>query len=185
MVVEDLAAGSAGAGIAHHPEIVGLIAPALVADTHDAFGGHADLFGPDIEGLVIVLIDRDPEPLLGQTEAFGQQAPGERDRIALEVVAEAEVAQHLEKRVMPGRVADVFQIVVLATGPDAFLGRDRALIRPLVKAEKDILELIHPGIGEQQGGIVARHHGTGGHDGVLLGFEVAKESFADSGRFHE
>ena len=35
-----------------------------------------------------------------------------RDR--LEVVAEAEVAQHLEERVVPRRVTDVLEVVVLA-----------------------------------------------------------------------
>jgi hypothetical protein len=44
----------------------------------------------------------------------------------LEVVAEAEVAEHLEEGVVPGRVADVLEIVVLAAGPHAALRADRA-----------------------------------------------------------
>src|SRR3546814_9410999 len=49
------------------------------------------------------------------------ELPGVGDRILLEVVAKAEVAEHLEKRVVPRRVADVLEIVVLATGAHAFL----------------------------------------------------------------
>ena len=44
-----------------------------------------------------------------------------------EIVAKGEVAEHLEKGVMPGRVAHVFQIVVLAAGPYAGLGRGGTL----------------------------------------------------------
>jgi hypothetical protein len=40
----------------------------------------------------------------------------------LEIIAEGKIAQHLEKGMVPGGVADVFQVVVLAPGPDAFLG---------------------------------------------------------------
>ncbi len=47
-------------------------------------------------------------------------------RFALEIVAEAEVAQHLEKRVMPRGVADVLQIVVLAARTHAALSAGRA-----------------------------------------------------------
>jgi hypothetical protein len=39
----------------------------------------------------------------------------------LEIVAEREVAQHLEEGVVARRVADVFQVVVLAAGAHAFL----------------------------------------------------------------
>ena len=43
------------------------------------------------------------------------------DRLALEVVPEAEVAQHLEKRMVPCGIADILEIVVLAPGPEAAL----------------------------------------------------------------
>ena len=54
------------------------------------------------------------------------QFPGERDGVALEVVAEGEIAQHLEKRVVPPGIADVFEIVVLSARPHAFLRRRSA-----------------------------------------------------------
>ncbi len=67
---------------------------------------------------------------------------------ALEVVAEAEIAQHLEKCVVPGGIADIFQIVVLAAGAHAALRRGRARVVAHFLTEKYILELNHAGVGE-------------------------------------
>ena len=53
---------------------------------------------------------------------------------ALEVVAEGEVAEHLEERMVPARVADVLEIVVLAAGANAFLRRRRARVIALLHA---------------------------------------------------
>jgi len=52
---------------------------------------------------------------------MGKELPGKLDCLALEVVAEAEVAQHLEESVMACGVADVLQVVVLAAGTYAAL----------------------------------------------------------------
>src|SRR3546814_12959307 len=84
---------------------------------------------------------------------------GEFDRRLLEVVAEGEVAEHLEKGVVPGGVADVLEIVVLAAGADAFLRGGRAPVGPRLRAGEDVLELHHAGIGEEKRWIVARQLG--------------------------
>src|SRR3546814_13192825 len=78
------------------------------------------------------------------------ELPGVGDRILLEVVAKAEVAEHLEKRVVPRRVADVLEIVVLATGAHAFLRAGSARVGTLVLPGEHVLELHHAGVGEQQ-----------------------------------
>jgi hypothetical protein len=58
VVVEDLAARAAGAGVGHHPEVVGLVLLALVvADADHALGRQADFLGPDVVGLVVVDVD--------------------------------------------------------------------------------------------------------------------------------
>ena len=67
VVVENFGARAARAGVAHHPEIVRGVARALVvADADHALGRHADLLGPDVVGLVVLGIHRDPELVLGQ-----------------------------------------------------------------------------------------------------------------------
>jgi hypothetical protein len=164
MVVEDLAARSAGAGVAHHPEVVRLIAGALVvADAHHPLGRQANLLDPDIECFVVLGIHRGPQLVGRQLEAHGQQLPREGDRILFEVVAEAEVAEHLEERVVARGVAPVLEVVVLAAGADALLRGGRARVGPLARSRGTRPELVHAGVGEQQRRVVARHHRRAGH----------------------
>ena len=65
------------------------------------------------------------------------------NRFALEVVAKAEIAEHFEKSMMPGRVADILQIIVFAAGAHAALCARGARIIARFLAEKHILELHH------------------------------------------
>ena len=70
-------------------------------------------------------------------------------------------------------LADFFQVVVFAADADALLAVDGALALGGSDAEEIVLELIHPGVGKQQSGIVKRHHGTGRDKlMILLGKEV-------------
>ena len=116
--------------------------------------GH---LAPDRRGVVVFGVDGDQQPVLRQAEVARDQLPGVGDRLLLEVVAEAEIAQHLEEGVVPRGVADIVQIVVLAAGADAFLRRGGAHIGPLLLAGEHVLELHHAGVGEHQRRIVARH----------------------------
>ena len=59
----DLRARAARAGVAHLPEVV------LVAEPLDALQRHADLFVPDLLGLVVALVNRDPEPVAVEAPA--------------------------------------------------------------------------------------------------------------------
>ena len=182
VVVEDFGAGTAGTGVAHRPEVVGRKGRALVvADADDAVNRQADLPVPDLERFIITLIDRHQQSRLVDAEPVfrGDEFPGEADRILLEVIAETEVAEHLEERVMPRRVADVLEIVVLAAGSDAALARRRARIRALFLAGEHVLELHHAGIGEQQGRVVARHQRRRRDNGMALTMEVFQEAGAE------
>ena len=58
----------------------------------------------------------------GDLEDRGQEFPGPVDRLALEVVTEAEVAQHLEERHVARGLADVLDVA----GANALLARGRA-----------------------------------------------------------
>ena len=68
-------------------------------------------------------MDGDPQPVRCDAEIVrtGDKLPGERDRFALEVVAEGEVAQHFEEGMVPLGVADLLEVVVLAAGANALL----------------------------------------------------------------
>ena len=185
MVVEDFRARAARAGFGHLPEVVGGIGRALVvADAHDALGRQANDLGPDVVGLVVGLVDGGPQLLGRQLVFLRQQLPRPHECVALEVVAERPVAEHFEERVVARRIADVFQVVVLAAGAQAALHGGRTHVRALVGTEEDVLELHHAGVGEQQRRVVARHQRRGAHHGVALALKERQEFLADIGGFH-
>jgi hypothetical protein len=185
VVVEDLGARTTGTGIAHHPEIVGGVARALVvADADHALGRDADLACPDVVGLVVLGVHRDPQPIGRQVVHLDQQFPGVADGVKLEVVAEGEIAEHFEESMVARGVADVFEVVVLATGANAFLRRRRAQVGPLVETEEDVLELVHAGVGEQQRRVGMRHQGTRSDNLVAFGGEELEELVADFSAGH-
>ena len=123
-VVVDLRARATRTGHAHRPVVV------LGAAALDAVEGQAHGAVPDVEGLVVVLVDRGPELLLGEAVAtvgdrLREQLPGERDGALLEVVAEREVAGHLEERGMPRGLADLLDV----EGADDLLHAGGARVR--------------------------------------------------------
>jgi len=138
----DLAGRAAGAGLRHLPEV------GLRAQPGDPPRIHADILGPDGIGFFVALVDGEAQPLDRDFVHLGYQIIGEADRVAFEVVAEAEVAEHLKEGVVARRGPHVFEIVVLAADPHALLRRGGAAVRALVQPEEDVLELDHPGVGE-------------------------------------
>jgi hypothetical protein len=115
-VPEQLRGGSARSGVAHLPEVV-------LVEALDALDREADLVDPQLYGLVVVDVARDPDAIAVEPEHLGGELPGPSDGIGLEVVAEAEVAEHLEERQVTGRPTDRVEVVVLATGSHALLDR--------------------------------------------------------------
>ena len=113
-----------------------------------------------------------------------QKLPRVMNGVALEIVAEAEIAEHLEECVVARRIADIFQIVVLSARAHAALRGRRAHVWPLVDAEEHVLELHHPGIGEEQRRIVGRNERRARHVRVPLRHEVINEPAADCGDLH-
>src|SRR5690606_1719811 len=176
VIVENLGARTTRARFAHLPEIVRTTAR-LIADPHDAVRREPDVFVPDVIGLIVGFIDGDhqalrldAEPLLARNEI-----PGVADRVLLEIVAEAEITQHLEERVMPGCVADVLEIVVLAARTDTALRARGTRVAALLFAEKYVFELHHAGVREQQRRVVGGHERARRHDLVAAFLEELQE----------
>ena len=177
MVEEDFRAWAARPRVTHAPEIV------IRRDADDPVVGKARDLLPDGMRLVIVMIDRDHEPRLVHTEILRQQFPGEGDRAFLEIVAEGEVPQHLEEGVVAGGVADIVEVVMLAAGAHAFLAGGGAGVRALVKTQEHILELVHPGVREQQGRVVVGDGRGRGDKGVpVLSRGLALEEVDEEAR---
>src|SRR5260363_214274 len=62
VIVKNFRARPARPGFGHLPEVVGTVARAfMVADPHNARGGHADLLLPDGVRLIVFVIDRYPQ----------------------------------------------------------------------------------------------------------------------------
>ena len=85
---------------------------------------------------------------------------------------------------MPGGATDVLEIVVLAPRSDALLGGDRPLVGALLLAEEDALELHHPRVGEEEGGVLGRHEGRRAHHGMPVAREVVEKLLAKLGSGH-
>ena len=173
VIVEDFAARAAGAGVAHAPEIV------RGRDADNAAIRQACDLLPDDGGFLVFRIDGDQQAGFIEAEILGQQFPGIGDGGFFKIVAEAEIAQHFEEGVVPGGVADIVQIVVLATGAHGFLGRGGAGIGPLFLPGEHVLELDHARIREHQRRVVPRHEGGAFHHLVPIAGEILEEGSAD------
>ena len=164
-VIVDLGAGAAGTG-AVLPEVI------LLAEAEDAVLRDADLLVPDIEGLVIVLIDGGIEAVLLQAHHLGQELPGPGDGFLLEVIAEGEVAQHLEEGAVAVGVADVVDVA----GADALLAGADPVTGGLLLALEPGLHGSHTGVDEEQGLVVLGDQGEAGQTQVaVLLLKVAEE----------
>ena len=143
----DLGVRAAGANVTHHPEVI------VLAEAENAFGGQ--ITRPEFESIVVFRVDSGKQAFRFQLHNPCQKYPGKVDCLALEVIAEREVAQHLEEGVVARRGTDVLQVVVLALHTHDLLGCGGSLVGTLFLAQEDIDELIHAGIGEQQCRIIA------------------------------
>src|SRR5690606_35650162 len=177
----DLRAGTARPRVPHHPEIILRAAEqdVVVRDSRFAIPQPGRLLvGSEPEPL-IALVHRRIQPIRLEPPHIHQKLPRPSDGLLLEIVAEAPVAQHLEEGVMVGVQAYLLKVVVLSRDAKALLRIYGAHIRTLAGAQKDILELVHPGIREQQSRISARHEGIAGHHLVAPLSEEAQELLAD------
>src|SRR6266550_1663823 len=172
---QDLRAGAARPGLPHLPEVV------LVPEAVDAGVRDAGKAGPEAARLVVHLMHGDVQPLGRDAEPVlpGHQLPGVLDSLFLEVVSERKVAEHLEEGVVSRGMAHLLEVVVFAARPHAFLARHGPGVRPPLEPLKHALELHHPGVGEQERGIVRRDQGGAGHFLVPPGLEELQKLAAD------
>ena len=104
---------------------------------------------PNVKGLIVGMVDGDQQTVLGQLPDLGQQLPCVVNGVFLEVVSEAEISKHFEKRMMAGGITDLIKVIVLATCTHATLGTDGTGIASLLGAKEHVFELHHAGIGKQ------------------------------------
>ena len=100
--------------------------------------------------LLVAAEDRHPDLPGVEAEAVERQLPGEVDRLPLEVVAEGEVAEHLEAGEMAGGAADLLDV----GRPEAALGGGQPRRRRRLPAQVVGLERLHAGRRQQHAGVV-------------------------------
>ena len=122
----DLAARPARPGLGHPPEVVRRRPLSTSPQRAIRSGGRPISSRQTSHGDLVVLVRRRRQPLARDAQVARQEVPGPVDRLALEVVAEAPVAEHLEERVVARRPADLLEVVVLAGDAQAALVVDGA-----------------------------------------------------------
>ena len=152
---------------AARPRRAGLPEVVLAPEPHDALVGHADrapaldrlLVGAEAQ-LLVAAEHGDPDGSGVEAEALGGELPGELRRALLEVVADREVAEHLEE----GEVARGQPHVLDVGGAKHLLAGGQPPRRRLLLPAEVGLERLHARGGEQHRGVVAgRHQRRRGH----------------------
>src|SRR5437899_3698369 len=134
---------SAGSGITHLPKVIFFI------QTEDPVASDGGTGNPEFFRVVVFAENRDPKLVNGQSVLSCQQRPGVIDSVFLEIRAEREIPEHLEKRLVAPCMSDIVQIIVLATGADTLLAGCCHGVGTLLASEDHGLELIHSGIDKQ------------------------------------
>lgn len=78
-----------------------------------------------------------------------------------------------------GRIANVFQVIVLAPGANALLRARGPLISTLFEARKNVLELHHPGVGKHQRRIIPRDKRARFDDSMAISGKKFEKGAAD------
>ena len=94
------------------------------------------------------------------------------DSLLLEIITERPVSQHLEHRMMIRVQSNLFEVIVLAAHPQAFLRIGYPFIFCRDISQYNVFELVHSRIGKHQRGIVLNDHRCRRHD--LMVFRCKK-----------
>ncbi len=178
----ELRAGAAGTLAAGLPEVL------RARQLDDPLVGDAELppkldrLGVGAEAELVVAAEHRHPDLLGiEAESAQRQLPGEGDRLALEVVVEGEVAEHLEAGEMAGGAADLLDV----GRPEAALRGGQPRRRRSLAAEEVGLERLHAGGGQQHARIVGgRDQRRRRHPQVAALLEERHVGLSDRLRIH-
>mmetsp|Transcript_122309 Transcript_122309/g.191848 ORF Transcript_122309/g.191848 Transcript_122309/m.191848 type:complete len:205 (+) Transcript_122309:2390-3004(+) len=168
-IIMDLSAGSTWPSVAHLPEVIFHIERQDPTFWEILFPDCLSFLitrYPRLLGIASII--RRIKPCRINLVNIRQQVPRPSNSLLLEIIAERPISKHLEEGMMINILSDIFQVIVLSTGANAFL-RIRCTFQLCERmlwinlSNKDGLKLIHASIDEQERWIVVRHHRRGFH----------------------
>ena len=121
LIDQYLGTGTAGTCVSHGPEILtgwqgqDSLSWQVFVPLLQCFLVHAQ------PHFLVAFVHRGVELIFRKVQVVGEKFPAKTDGLLLKVVAKGEIAQHLEKGMVPGSTAHVTQIIVLAPGSHALL----------------------------------------------------------------
>ena len=136
---------------------------------------YADVVPPQFVGIVVIQVHGNVHALRLQAEQSCAQLPRKGDGVLLEVVADAEIAQHLEE----GEVFVVTHLVDVGRAERLLTAGETATGRGLFSHEEG-LERHHSGGSEKKGRITGRNQRGGGHVLVPAFFKELREGSANA-----
>ena len=77
--------------------------------------------------------------------------------IFFEVVTKTEIPQHFKKRMVPGGITHLVEVIVLSTCAHTFLGTDSTRTVTFLCTQEHVLELRHTCICEKQCRVIGRN----------------------------
>ncbi len=178
----ELRAGTAGPGWAGLPEVLRTRAQ------HDPLSRNTDgepaldrlLVGPETE-LLVAFEHGHPDVGVDEPETLSRQLPRVVDGLALEVVAEREVAEHLEECEVASGVADVVDV----DRPEDLLAARQPRRGWCLLAQEIGLQRVHAGDRQKSRGVVRGWHERGGCNAPVPALlEEAQIALADLIRGH-
>ena len=144
---------------------------------------HAHILGPDVPGVVVLLVYGNKELFLGYLQYLCKELPGPGNGLPLEVVVKAEVAQHLEEGAVPVVNAHAFYV----RGADALLAGGHPKPGRGGLAGEILLHGGHARADEQQAGVSLGNQGEAGQPQMALALKKAQiffSQFVQSGPLH-
>ena len=128
------------------PEVV------VLSEADDLLFRHSDHILPDLVCLIIIFIYCCPELFFRHLEPFRAEFPAPLQRLFLEVISEAEVAEHFKECAVTCSLSDILNVI----GPDTLLACSHSLLRRCLSTCKIWFERSHSGIDYKKAFIISR-----------------------------
>ena len=173
-----LAARTTRALVAHFPEVILLRSHQYTVLGNMLFPKVIRLFVHLKTFLFVTAKHSDVKVLLVNLHHLRQELPAVCYGLFLEIVAKTPVSKHLEHRVVVCVVSHLLKVVVLAAHSQTLLRIAHSLIWRCAVAEKNVLKLIHTGIGEHQCRVILYHHRSRWHNVMVLALKKLEELVA-------